>query len=71
MCTIVSNKHTALFYGSEEEYLDIVIPFIKAGLKSNEFVLWVIPEFMSAEDADTCLHKTVENLVYFINVNFI
>ncbi|HBG61975.1 MAG: hypothetical protein A2Y03_07025 [Omnitrophica WOR_2 bacterium GWF2_38_59] len=67
MSSLVSNKHTALFYESEEEYLDIVIPFLKSGLENNEFVLWALPEFMKAEDANGYLLKSFENPVYSIN----
>ena len=66
MDTIVSHQHTALFYESEEEYLDIAVPFLKSGLENNEFVLWVLPEFMKVEDANIHLHKSLENLDYFV-----
>ena len=63
----MSKQHEALFYDSEEEYYEIVIPFIKSGLVNNEFVFWSLPEFIRVEDAKTCLHIFLENLVYFIN----
>ncbi len=58
-------KHTALFYASEEEYLDITIPFIKAGLEGNEFVLWTLPETLTVEDAQARLAKSIGNLDYY------
>ena len=63
---IVSNQHTALFYESKEEYLDIVIPFIKSGLENNEFVLWIYPEFISGEQANLHLNKSLEKLDFYI-----
>ncbi|MDD4894383.1 MAG: MEDS domain-containing protein [Candidatus Omnitrophica bacterium] len=59
-------KHTALFYNSEEEYLDIVIPFIKAGLEDNEFVLWTVPETLEVKDAEAYLVNSISNLGYYI-----
>ena len=59
-------KHTSLFYNSEEEYLDIIIPYLKAGLENNEFCLWSLPETSKVKDAQLHLRKSVEDLdVYF------
>lgn len=59
-------KHTALFYANEEEYLDIVIPYIRAGLKDNEFVMWVVPETLKVQDAQACLSGEINDLGYYI-----
>jgi len=59
-------QHTSLFYSSEKEYLDIIIPYLKAGLENNEFCLWIPPETLSIEDARRYLRESVEDLdVYF------
>jgi len=58
-------RHTTLFYNSEEEYLEIVIPYLKAGLENNEFCLWVIPETMGVEDARMHLGGSVEGLAAY------
>lgn len=58
-------KHTALFYNSEEEYFDIVIPFIKAGLENNEFVLWTVPQTLNVEGAEACLRKAIEETDHY------
>lgn len=55
-------QHNSLFYKSEEEYLDIVIPYLKAGLENNEFCLWAIPETLKIQDAQEHLRKSVEGL---------
>jgi len=59
-------KHTSLFYNSEEEYLDIVVPYLKAGLENNEFVAWVIPEAMEIKEAESYLRDSVGDLDYYI-----
>jgi len=59
-------QHTSLFYNSEEEYLDVIVPYLKAGLENNEFCLWNLPEGLEAKDAREHLAKSVENLdIYF------
>ena len=35
-------SHFCVFYASEAELLDVVVPFIRAGLESNEFCSWEI-----------------------------
>jgi len=55
-------QHTSLFYNSEEEYLDIIIPYLKAGLENNEFCLWNLLETLKVEDAQEHLRKSVEDL---------
>jgi len=55
-------QHTSLFYNSEEEYLDIIIPYLKAGLEDNEFCLWIIPATLEVKDVQERLRKTVEGL---------
>ena len=60
-------QHTSLFYKSEEEYLDVVIPYLKAGLEGNEFCAWILPETLKVKDARAHLSRSVENLdAYFI-----
>jgi hypothetical protein len=55
-------KHTSLFYNSEEEYLDIVIPYLRAGLENNEFCLWIVPKTLKVDDARIHLGQSVEDL---------
>jgi hypothetical protein len=33
-------SHICVFYETEEDLLDTVIPFLKTGLESNELCLW-------------------------------
>ena len=37
-----SVKHTCLFYSSDDELLDVLSPYFKAGLEGNELCLWVL-----------------------------
>ncbi len=54
--------HFCLFYETTEDLLDILIPFFKAGLESNEFCLWVISEPLTEEDARSALGRAVPDL---------
>jgi hypothetical protein len=33
----LSTQHTSLFYNCQEEYLEIALPCLAAGLENNEF----------------------------------
>ncbi|MFA4992111.1 MAG: MEDS domain-containing protein [Candidatus Omnitrophota bacterium] len=55
------HKHTCLFYNSKEELLDILVPYFKAGLESDEFCLWIVSEPLNPEEAKSALKKTVND----------
>ncbi len=55
-------QHTSLFYNSEEEYLEIIVPYLKAGLENNEFCLWNLPDTLTVEAATEYLRETVEDV---------
>lgn len=61
-----SQKHTCLFYTTQEELIDILVPYFKAGLENNELCIWTIPDTMEVAYAKAALGKVVENLDYYI-----
>lgn len=55
-------QHFCYLYETKKDFLNVIIPFIKAGLEANEFCAWVLPEFISKEEAIVELKKTVKNV---------
>jgi PAS domain S-box-containing protein len=57
-------SHFCLFYETKQDLLDALIPFFKAGLENNEFIIWVIPDsrLVSAEEAMSLLKEAVPGL---------
>jgi len=51
--------HSCLFYKTKEDLFDILVPYFKAGLESNEFCMWVTSEPLSVEEAEEILRKSV------------
>jgi signal transduction histidine kinase len=51
--------HFSQFYETKEDLLEILVPYFKAGLESNEFCLWVISEPLTQEDARGALEQAV------------
>ncbi len=51
--------HSCLFYKTKEDLLDVLVPYFKAGLESNEFCMWVTSEPLSVKEAEEALRKSV------------
>ncbi|TET13705.1 MAG: PAS domain S-box protein [Dehalococcoidia bacterium] len=56
-----------LFYETTRDLLEILVPYFKAGLRHNEFCMWVTSEPMPVEAAKAALRKAVRNLDDYIN----
>src|SRR5580704_6437396 len=56
--------HLSLFYETKDDLLAALIPFFKAGLESDEYVLWVISKNqpLTREEAWGALQRVVPNL---------
>jgi hypothetical protein len=52
-------RHVGLFYERKEDLLEICVPFLKAGLESNEVCVWVITDPLTERDAWASLADTV------------
>ncbi|MDD5194601.1 MAG: MEDS domain-containing protein, partial [Candidatus Omnitrophica bacterium] len=55
-----------LYYSSEEDYLNLVIPFLTRGLLDNQFCMWLILPQWDIEKALTELRKSIENIDAYI-----
>ena len=47
------------FYETQQDMLDIVVPYFRAGLESNELCIWVTSDFLTTEDALKALRRDV------------
>lgn len=54
--------HFCLFYETREDLLQILVPYVKAGLEQNEFCMWVTSEALRPEDARNALTTVVGDL---------
>lgn len=68
--------HFCHFYQNKEELKDILIPYLKAGLESNELCIWITPNHLEVEeikkelkvavpDIDTYLEKKQIEIIPF------
>ncbi|HBL22599.1 MAG TPA: hypothetical protein DDZ40_00590 [Deltaproteobacteria bacterium] len=58
--------HLCQFYQTKEDLIGILVPFLRAGLKHNEFCVWVISDIVSMDDAIEAMRKEVPDIDGFI-----
>lgn len=58
--------HLCQFYQTKEDLIDILVPFLRAGLKRNESCVWVTSEIVSVDDAIEAMRKEVPDIDCFI-----
>jgi len=54
--------HLCLFYETEQDLTDILVPYFKAGLESNEFCMWVTSKPLSKAKAKDTLSTAVPEI---------
>ena len=57
--------HFCQFYQTKKDLLEILIPFFKAGLKNNEFCMWVTAEPLGAEEVRRAMNKAMPKFDQF------
>jgi len=54
--------HFCQFYQTKQDLIDILVPYFKAGLKNNEYCMWITAEPLMAEEARQALSRAVPRL---------
>jgi PAS domain S-box-containing protein len=64
---VVWGTHFCQFYQTQEDLMDILVPYFKAGLENNELCIWTIQEsFKAKEEAIENLRKAIPQLDIFL-----
>ena len=58
--------HFCQFYQTEEDLIDILVPYFKAGLVNNEFCMWVTSQPLDVEEAKEALRGAVPDLDVYL-----
>jgi len=58
--------HLCQFYQTKEDLIDILVPYFRAGLESNEFCMWVTAEPLNTEDAKEAMEKSVPDFAKYL-----
>jgi PAS domain S-box-containing protein len=55
-------SHVCQFYENRADLLDILVPYFRSGLESNEYCMWVTSDPLGVADATAALRKAVPDL---------
>ena len=53
--------HFCQFYETKQDMIDILVPYFKAGLETNELCIWVTSDFLTEQDALEALKQGIPN----------
>jgi len=59
-------EHFCQFYHTKEDLIEVLVPYFMAGLKNNEYCMWVTSEPLNTEEAKKALKRKLKNLDEFI-----
>ena len=59
--------HICQFYRSKSDLVDVLVPYFKTGLESNEYCLWAASEPLCAEECLAELGRAVPNLDLYLD----
>jgi PAS domain S-box-containing protein len=58
--------HLCQFYQTNEDLIDVLIPYFKAGLENNEFCVWVTSEPLGVEEAKEAFRRSVPDFDVYL-----
>ncbi len=58
--------HFCQFYQTKQDLLDILVPYFKAGLESNEFCMWVTAEPLAEHEAYQAMAKAMPDFAQYV-----
>jgi signal transduction histidine kinase len=61
--------HLCGFYGTRRDLIDSIVPYFTAGLKNDEFCVWVTSDPLDVEDTRTELRKAIPHFDRYLDIN--
>ncbi|AAM03995.1 TPA: PAS domain S-box protein [Methanosarcina acetivorans] len=58
--------HFCQFYHTEEDLMDTLVPYFKAGLENNELCVWIISQPLEVEDAKEAMKRVVPDIDVYL-----
>jgi len=59
-------SHFCQFFTTQQDMIDIVVPYFRAGLENNELCIWVTSDFLTTEDALEALGRGVPGFADYV-----
>ena len=60
------STHFCQFYQTKQDLLDILVPYFKAGLESNEFCMWVTAEPLAEHEVYQAMAKAMPDFAQYV-----
>ncbi len=61
--------HFCMFYQTQGDLLDILVPYFKAGLEKNEYCMWITSEPLNAKDAEKAMRIAIPKFDAYLQKN--
>jgi len=62
---VVPGRHFYQFYKSQNDLLQVLVSYWKAGIEKNNFCFWVVPYFLSVENARQFLSDEIPQFRFY------
>jgi PAS domain S-box-containing protein len=64
---VPSGTHFCQLHQTKEDLIEILIPFLRAGLENNELCIWITSQLFEVENAKKLLRKNISNFDDYLN----
>jgi len=51
--------HICLFYETKKDLIEVLVPYLKAGLQNNEFCMWITYDPLNQQEAESAMKKAM------------
>jgi len=58
--------HICLFYETKKDLIEVLVPYLKAGLQNNEFCMWITNDPLNRQEAERAMKKAVPNFDQYL-----
>ncbi|AKB29070.1 sensory transduction histidine kinase [Methanosarcina siciliae T4/M] len=58
--------HFCQFYHTQEDVMDIMVPYFKAGLENNELCVWIISQPLEVKEAKAAMKRAVPDIDVYL-----
>ena len=65
---VLWGSHVCQFYRTKEDLTDILVPYFEAGLKNNEFCLWITGELLNEKEIRETMRKNLPQFDHYLRI---
>ena len=66
MSDIPWGTHLCAFYETDNDLIEIAVPYLKAGLENREYCMWIVPETISPARATSLLETAIPDFTLYL-----